>query len=392
EHLGVAMANVSARARLEELHRVQDEVVDALQQAVRPPALDVENVEMDVAYVPAGENTPTGGDLYDWIRLPDGTLHVVVIDVMGKGVDATKDAVATIHALRALSFSHPLEDLVAKASAVMESQNPEVVATLVVVHHDPVTGHTRIAGAGHPPALLVHDGIAVEVDAPGIPLGFPGGGSGAVAEVTLERGDSLVLYTDGLIEATKDIIAGLAALANAAEACADYPAREMAVALVERALAGAQRRDDSLALVLRRRVPPSEPHRALGPFEHHISASFASIPLARHLLLDWLLALPVDDQDAADLALVATELCTNAVRHGAGAITLAAHADGTAVVLDVSDQGRGFALTLDRDAPDDAEAGRGLRLVASICDELDVRRVDGCSVVRAVRRAVVSST
>lgn len=389
-HLAVAVANLEARDRLVELHRVQDEVVSALQHAVRPPELDVENVEMDVAYLPAGENTPTGGDLYDWILLPDGTLHVVVIDVMGKGVEATKDAVATTHALRALSLSHPLEELIAETALVMEAQNPELVATLVVVHHDPETGRTLVAGAGHPPPLLVRNGVVTEVDAPGVPLGFPGGGSHGVAELVLERGDSLVLYTDGLIEATKDIIAGLASLARAAEACAAYPAREMALALVERSLAGAARRDDSLALVIRRRVPPAQRQRALGPFEHRMTRALASVPLGRHLLLDWLRELPVDDLEAKDLALVATELCTNAVRHGGEVITLRARAEDAAVVLEVSDDGDGFTLPHRDDmGVNDAESGRGLRLVASVCDDVELERRDGITTVRATRRAVV---
>ncbi len=53
-------------------------------------------------YLAADQQASTGGDLYDWVLLPDGTLHLAVVDVMGKGVAAIKAAVAVTHALRLL--------------------------------------------------------------------------------------------------------------------------------------------------------------------------------------------------------------------------------------------------------------------------------------------------
>jgi anti-sigma regulatory factor (Ser/Thr protein kinase) len=222
-------------------------------------------------------------------------------------------------------------------------------------------------------------------------------GSDAVVTVELARSDTAIFYTDGLIEATKDIIEGLDSLARFAGETADYPAAAMARALVERSLAGAVRNDDSLALVLRRRSPPPPSERVpLPPLEYRFTPSKAAVPLARHLLEDWLIRVPVDRAEAADLLLVASELAANAVRHASGhpgSVFLRASVEGPDVLLEVEDDG-GEPLPLPGPAdelPDGlAERGRGLFLVRALVDQLDSRVVDGHTLVRAIRRAVVA--
>src|SRR5205085_250958 len=152
------------------------------------------------------------------------------------------------------------------------------------------------------------------VDAPGIPIGWPGAGSADVVSFTLERSETLVLYTDGLVEATKDILDGLDALAEAATEAAGYPAGPLARALVERSLAGAMRSDDSLALVLRRRTAAPGRRRHAEPFEYRFSPNPVTVPLARHLFGDWLEVANVETSEREDLLLMISELCTNAVR------------------------------------------------------------------------------
>jgi anti-sigma regulatory factor (Ser/Thr protein kinase) len=110
---------------------------------------------------------------------------------------------------------------------------------------------------------------------------------------------------------------------------------------------------------------------------------------------DWLEHVVVDDEERADLLLVASELCSNAVRHSTGAPTslvLRARADADAVVIEVEDDGSGFDIPLsdDGDLPDaSAEQGRGIYLARALTDELDAFRRDGNTVVRAVKRAVL---
>lgn len=394
-HLGVALDNQLAMADLESAQRG---VLHKLQEAVRPPTPAVPQTELGVYYLAADQQASMGGDLYDWVLLADGTLHLAVVDVMGKGVSATKDAVAVTHALRLLVLEGvPLECIVGRTDALLTAQNPDLVATLMIGRYHPATGVLQLAGGGHPPLLVVHAKTAKWVDAGGTPIGFPGAGSDGVVTVSLDRSDSAVFYTDGLVESTKDILKGLDTLAHHASEVGDYPASSLARALVERSLLGAIHADDSLALVLRRRSPPSvAPRTPLAPLEYRFTPSTAAVPLARHLLEDWLVRVPVDRGEAAGLLLVATELAANAVRHASGhpgGVALRASVHGPDVMLEVEDDG---AEPLNLPAPGDevpdgmAERGRGLFLVRALVDQLDSEVVEGHTVVRALRRAVVA--
>ncbi|HVM09364.1 MAG TPA: SpoIIE family protein phosphatase [Acidimicrobiales bacterium] len=398
-HLGVALENHATLIRLAEEEVRGKEVVHRLQQAVRPAAPALPFTELGVHYVAADPSAPTGGDLYDWIALPNGELHLTVVDVMGKGVQATKDALLVTHALRLLAIDGcDLGRMVERADELVIAQNPDLVATLVVGRYDPQTGRLRLAGAGHPPALVIRGGVVEELPAPGIPIGWPGAASHDVVSTVLERSDTLVLYTDGLIEARKDIVRGLEELAAAAAATASYPATSLARVLIDRQLADAARHDDSLALVLRRRTlqaaPPAQ-HLLLAPFQHRFSPTRAAVPLARHLLRDWLLRVPVEADAVDGLLLIASELTANAVTHASGgpaSVVLDAWVENGGIVLEVSDDGgKGFPRVDLVDLPDpDAERGRGIFLVRELADEVvaDVR--DGRTVVRAVKRAVVT--
>jgi serine phosphatase RsbU (regulator of sigma subunit)/anti-sigma regulatory factor (Ser/Thr protein kinase) len=396
-HLGVAVANHATMERLSELEEAQRDLVHQLQVAVRPQVLQVPDTELGAHYSAAEQGAPTGGDLWDWVLLPSGELHVAVIDIMGKGVKATKDALAVAHALRLLVLDGcPMEQLVERADQIVTQQNPDLVATLIACRYDPADGTLRLAGAGHPPALLVHDGKVRQLAAGGIPIGWPGAGSTEVVEAELSRSDSLVLYTDGLIESTKDILEGLEALEQRAGETADFPASQQARILVERALEGAARRDDSLAVVLRRRPPPTvKPRHLLGPFAHRLSRSTASVGVARDLLKDWLVRVPVDAEAVADLLLVASELCSNGIKHAsweAGGAVLRAWVDEADVLIEVEDDGAGLSLPyLDEEPPDrDAERGRGLWLVHTLTDELTQVDTERGNVVRCRKRNVVA--
>ena len=383
--------------RLVELEQAQRDVLTYLQETIRPPKPEVPNADLGVHYLPAEDGAPTGGDLYDWQVLPDGILHIAVIDVAGKGVAATKDALAVGHALRLSALAgRPLEDLIRIADELVTAQSPEIVATVLVAHYDPASGRTRLAGASHPPAIHISaDGVVREVPAAGIAIGWPGAGSHGITELTLDRNDSLLLYTDGLIEASKNLDVGLTEVAREASLVARYPPDQLARSLVERMLSRGSRRDDTLAVVLRRRTRPQLEGLPLGPFTHRFHPHEAVVPLVRHLLSDWLANQPVDPRDVEDLPLVVSELCTNAVRAARTEVVLRAWADGDSLVVEVEDDGgRPIELNptgLEPEVPAISdEHGRGLYLAESLSDEMSVRVEGGRTIVTAVRRAVLA--
>jgi serine/threonine-protein kinase RsbW len=133
----------------------------------------------------------------------------------------------------------------------------------------------------------------------------------------------------------------------------------------------------------------------MAPFRHQFSPQSAAVPLARHLLKDWLDLVPVDPEAVDSLLLAVSELCSNAVRHATGApgsIQLHAWAEAADVVVEVSDDGGSLEWSEQRpeDLPDpEAEQGRGLFLVRELADEVVTAVEHGRTVVRIIRRAVV---
>lgn len=368
-------------SELAERQHAQRIVVDHLQQAVAPTAPQLEGTDMAVTYVASDPSSPTGGDLYDWHLLPNGELHVAVVDVLGHGVEATKDALTVIHTLRLVAVEGtPLIDVVARADQLLSAQDSDLVATVVVARYHPVTGALRVVSGGHPPALVVDaEGKVTQLAGTGGAIGWPAVGSDNVITTRLGVHESLVLYTDGLIEARKDILEGMDALIRHASDVSTLPAAEFAEQLVTRALAGADRRDDTLALVLRRTRVAVRPERLRWRVE---PGDRAGIRTARRALHEWLHSQGADSDDPV---LVAAELLANAAVAARYAAVLTAEMDGDHVVLEVTDDGVGADDIEGRSRllPDqDSERGRGLFLVRALSEGMTTMSIDGGTVVR----------
>ena len=149
-------------SRLVEAEAAQRLVAEQLQQAVMPARPDVDRRRAGRRRTsPPTPTSPTGGDLYDCQVLPDGDLHLCVVDVLGHGVEATQDALTVMHTVRTVVLDGtPLQDVVARADLLLGRQAPELVATVVLARYTPTTGELRVVSGGHPPALVVHGGRA----------------------------------------------------------------------------------------------------------------------------------------------------------------------------------------------------------------------------------------
>jgi PAS domain-containing protein len=187
--------------RAEEEHRL----ALRLQQAITPRSSHlVETAGLDVAarYRPAGAGHLVSGDWYDTVLLPSGQIMLVVGDVAGHGIDAVTGMVALRNCMRGLAITGagPAE-LIAWLNQVACHLTDETFGTAICGLYDPASGMLSWARAGHLPAVLVRDAAASLLPQPrGVLLGADPAAAYQQETVPLLAGDTLLLFTDGLIE------------------------------------------------------------------------------------------------------------------------------------------------------------------------------------------------
>ena len=182
-----------------------------LQQAIMPPdeePAEMAGIDVAVRYRPVGEGHLVGGDWYDTLLLPSKDVLVVVGDVAGHGIDAVTGMVAARNSLRGLAITGagPAE-LIRMLNGVLCDLTAGVVGTVVCGLYNPDTRLLRWARAGHLPPVLVRGGTAADLPLPGgVLLGMDPDASYEEATLSLRPGDTLLLFTDGLIERRGDSI------------------------------------------------------------------------------------------------------------------------------------------------------------------------------------------
>src|SRR5215207_5414048 len=188
--------------RERELVEQELEVARTIQQASLPEEVPkLEGWEISPYYQPARE---VGGDFYDFHLLSEGRLGVVVGDATGKGVPAALVMSTTLGMLRlaAQSYSSPGEMLKRVNEALFPYIPPNMFVTCFYAILDPNSGSLTYANAGHDlPYLHHHDGEAKELRARGMPLGLMSSMAYEEKELVLEAGESVLFYSDGLVEA-----------------------------------------------------------------------------------------------------------------------------------------------------------------------------------------------
>ncbi|WP_329560784.1 SpoIIE family protein phosphatase [Kitasatospora sp. NBC_01266] len=176
-----------------------------LQHAIMPPSrgpLDLHGLRVAVRYRPAEKDHLVGGDWYDCVALPTGHVLLCVGDVAGHGIEAATGMVALRNALRGLAATGagPAQ-LLCWLNTVTHHLTDGVTATAVCALYEPRTRLLRWARAGHLPPLLLRDGRASELPKlSGVLLGALDRTEYAQGELRLKSRDTLLLYTDGLIE------------------------------------------------------------------------------------------------------------------------------------------------------------------------------------------------
>jgi serine phosphatase RsbU (regulator of sigma subunit) len=257
-------AEQSARA----LHASQLRAAEntRLERGLLPvPMVDDPRISLVSRYRSGRQGALLGGDFYDAVQRPDGTLRAVVGDVSGHGPDEAALGVALRIAWRTLVLAGvPDAELLALLEQVLvaERAGPEIYATLCHLHTD-LDGHTlRLLCAGHPPPLLMVGGSvsALPVE-PTPPMGIDAWVSTAdrwrLRELRRPAGGSLLMYTDGLIDAHSEAGAGRFGVEGLAALVAEVVGRPSATSplrLVDAVVSAVQaadrgRSEDDIAVV-----------------------------------------------------------------------------------------------------------------------------------------------
>lgn len=371
-YAGLALDN----ARLYEQER---EVSQALQLGLLGgPLPSAVRARFSAAYRPATVALEVGGDWYDAFPLPSGELALVVGDVVGHGLDAAVAMGQLRGAVRALAPGADPADVLARLDVVVEHLPAADMATVAYAVYEPGARTLHYACAGHPPPLLVRaDGTVTYLwDGRSAPLGATFGVRRGSSTISLATGDTVVLYTDGLVERRdRAIDAGLRRLADAAAA---RPAADpdLAADLCDALLPDDDQEDDACVLTLH--VAPADADRL---FVHELRASPSELAGLRRELADWLATIGVSAPTAWAIVLAASEAAANAVEHGYGCdgrgrILVTACHEGAEIALTVADRGSW------RDRASGRDRGRGRAIMERVMDDVVVRRLAGCTTVR----------
>ena len=202
EQLKIAMAQQQQEAQ--ERQRIEQElhVARLIQQTLLPKSLpELEGHQIAAYYQPARE---VGGDFYDFLQLPDGQLGLIVGDVSGKGVPAAIVMAITRTMLQAayrMGSPAPGEILEQVNNILYKDIPSNMFVTCLAALLDSRTGRLQYANAGHDLPFVRHASGVGKLRATGMPLGLMPDMIYEQKEITLEHGESILLYSDGLAEA-----------------------------------------------------------------------------------------------------------------------------------------------------------------------------------------------
>lgn len=365
----------------------QQAAAEILQHALLPAGVPlVPAMDMAARYLPGGSGilpgssgVEVGGDWYDVIVLPDGTVGLAIGDVVGKGVRAASLMGQLRNTQRAYARAghQPAAILEQLNDLLAEDDSPGHMATLIYAVFDPGTGELRMANAGHPPPLLRQpDGTVTYIEgASGLPLGALPDSRYPTLALTLEPGATLVFYTDGLVEGRE------LALDNGMEQLATYLTGEldsngMCDAILSAAATGHTIRDDVTLLAVR--------YLALGD-EVHLSlpARAGTLKPLRNVLGRWLRESGASEEEMFDVLVAMGEACSNVIRHapvdGPATFELDSRRDDH---IHITIRNRGCWRSGTRHV-----GGRGLAIIDELMDEVDITQGPPETVV-AMRRVL----
>lgn len=233
------------------------EMAEQLQLALLPILDTPADLRLCARYLPAARGVNVGGDWFDAFTRPDGTIVLTVGDVTGHGLEAAVIMGKLQNALRAYATEgHGPAETLRLTHNLLRGWHSSLLATAVVIDLELETGRIRWANAGHLPVFVADaNGAVRSLDEPNAPLmGVPFTFEIQEYETDLSPGDTVLLYTDGLVERrAQPIDSGMERLAEVFRAAACGAPDECGDRILEEML-GSDEHDDDVCLLLCRWV------------------------------------------------------------------------------------------------------------------------------------------
>ncbi|MBY3551829.1 SpoIIE family protein phosphatase [Modestobacter lapidis] len=280
---------IAARAGLAldsaRLYHQQRRLAQELQRSMLTAPPEPDHAQVAVRYLPAAEAARVGGDWYDAFLQPGGATNLVIGDVVGHDTAAAAAMGQLRSMLRGIAVTGDAgpAELLTQLDAAMTQLELHTYATVAIARFEQCDseldrGITRMrwANAGHPPPLVIQpDGTLAELASwrGELMLGVDHHTERSESVVSLDRGTTVLLYTDGLFERRdRDLDEGMSRLRAAAHELAGLPLDDLCDQLIDRLVEGTP--DDDVALVAIRlhrqdrprpaeagpqRVPPTVP-------------------------------------------------------------------------------------------------------------------------------------
>jgi anti-sigma regulatory factor (Ser/Thr protein kinase)/putative methionine-R-sulfoxide reductase with GAF domain len=367
------------RARLFSALEHEHRLATALQRSLLPSELiDVAGVSVAARYLPAADEV--GGDWYDVFELPRGKIGAAIGDVVGHGIQAAALMGQLRTALHAYAMEgHPPGRTLELVDRFVQGMPRYAMATAIYAVFDPDTNALTVANCGHlPPIIVGQDSTRILEIEPNAPLGAFPYGRCHEHELTLGSGETLVLYTDGLIERRNTSLTG-----SIDRLCAVVSDAGSAEAVCELALdhlvpfKGAQ---DDVAILALEITDVARDLCLRLPARPDVLAG------VRRVIRRWLRDLGAGAEDISEITLAVSEACANAIEHAYSPAP--AHFDveatceeGTATIT-IHDRGRWRQSR-------GMNRGRGLSIIETVMDDVAIESTaDGTSIVmtRRLRR------
>ncbi|MDP9104452.1 MAG: SpoIIE family protein phosphatase [Candidatus Eremiobacteraeota bacterium] len=373
---------------LKETHHV----ASTLQRALLPQGLpDVAGIDFDGVYEPGKSEAQVGGDWYDAVRLADGRVLVSIGDVAGSGLQSAVIMAAMREVIRGVAqvYADPAT-MIDAADRTLKSEHPDSLVTAFVAVFDPIARTLAYCSAGHPPPLLrLTDGTVVDLPSQGLPLGIRARDDVDARSTQIPDGATVLFYTDGLTESTRDVVAGEQRLRDALANPAIASQPNLAQAIYDDVLRDGTHDD---VAILAMRLDASRTGTSTEVVGRHLrrwafdTGDHATAQRSRAVFASVLAAGGMLDEDVFTSELIFGELLSNTVRYAPGAVEVVLDwSEASTAILHFLDSGPGFVLMPRLPSDLLSERGRGLFLIWSMSEDFNVtKRPDGGAHARVV--------